>query len=128
LILDDLTYKCEKDESIQNLFTTDSHHKNTSVILITQNVFAKGKCFRTISLNSHYIILMNNPRDRQQISNMARQMFPNNNKFLVESYNDATQLNNFGYLLLDFNQTTDQSNRVQTGIFNKQQRIIYRPK
>lgn len=124
LILDDLTYKCEKDETIQNLFTTDSHHKNISVILITQNVFAKGKCFRTISLNSHYIILMNNPRDRQQISNMARQMFPNNNKFLVESYNDATQLNNFGYLLLDFNQTTDQLNRVQTGIFKKQQRII----
>ena len=127
MILDDLTHLCEKDNSIKNLYTTDSHHKNTSVILITQNIFSNGNCFRTISLNSQYIILMNNPRDRQQISSLARQMFPKNNQFLIEAYNDATQINNFGYLFLDFTQTTDQSNRVQTGIFKNQQRFIYRP-
>lgn len=64
LILDDLTHLCEKDEAILNLFTTDSHQKNISVFLLCQNIFSRGKYFRTISLNSHYIIIMNNPRDR----------------------------------------------------------------
>jgi adenylate kinase family enzyme len=119
LIIDDLTYKCEKDENIKNLFTTDSHHMNINVILLGQNIFSSGKYFRTMSLNSDYLILTNNPRDRQQISRLASQMFPKNNQFLVEAYNDATTINKYGYLFLDLTQTTDQMNRVQTGIFKK---------
>lgn len=128
LILDDLTYLCEKDETILNLFTTDSHQKNISVFLLTQNLFSKGKYFRTISLNSNYIILMNNPRDRLQIQCLARQMFPKNNNFLVEAYQDATTLNQYSYLYLDLTQSTLQANRVQTGVLDKQTRIIYRQK
>ncbi len=127
LVLDDLTHLCEKDESVLNLFTTDSHQKNISVFLLTQNIFSKGKHFRTISLNANYIILMNNPRDRQQISNLAKQMFPKNNQFLVEAYQDAT-LNKYGYLFIDLTQATSQANRVQTGILNDDIRVIYRPK
>ena len=40
LILDDLMSSCEKDDSILNLFTTDSHQINISVFLITQNLFS----------------------------------------------------------------------------------------
>jgi len=128
LILDDLTHLCEKDESILNLFTTDSHHKNISVFLLTQNLFSKGKHFRTISLNSQYIILMNNPRDRLQISSLARQMFPKKTHFFIEAYQDATSLYKFGYLFIDLTQATNQLNRVQTGILKHQQRFIYRAK
>ena len=45
LILDDLTHICEKDESVLNLFKTDSHQKNISVFLLTQNLFQKGNIF-----------------------------------------------------------------------------------
>lgn len=128
LILDDLTHLCEKDETILNLFTTDSHQKNISVFLLTQNLFSKGKYFRTISLNSNYLILMNNPRDQLQINCLARQMFPKNNKFLIEAYHDATTLNKYGYIFLDLTQSTDQNNRVQTGVLDQQSRIIYRIK
>ena len=127
IILDDLTHLCEKDDSVLNLFTTDSHQKNISVVLLTQNVFSKGKHFRTISLNSHYVVLMNNPRDRLQVQSLARQMFPKKSQFLIEAYQDAT-LNKFGYLFLDLTQSTDDSNRVQTGVLPNQERIIYRPK
>jgi hypothetical protein len=117
----------EADKSIFSLFTIDSHHKNISVFFLTQNLFSQGKYSRTISLNCQYIILMNNPRDRSQINYLAKQVFPTNSKFLVESYIDATSQKH-GYLLLDFKQDTDNSMRVQTGILPNETRIVYQVK
>lgn len=101
VIINDLMMQSEQDKSILNLFTVDSHHQNISVFFLSQNLLSQGKYMRTISLNCHYIILMNNPRDRSQINFLARQIFPTHSKFLVESYIDATSTQ-FGYLFLDF--------------------------
>ena len=49
---------------IWSLFTENIHHKNISVIYIVQNLFEKGGPHRTISLNTHYIVLFRNPRER----------------------------------------------------------------
>ena len=53
-ILDDLMRESSSDV-ILDLFTKGSHHKNISVIFITQNVFHKGKVLRDISLNRKYL-------------------------------------------------------------------------
>ena len=47
------TISCRKRTSrpVTKLFTKKSHHCNTSVIYLVQNVFPKGKESRTISLN-----------------------------------------------------------------------------
>jgi hypothetical protein len=76
IILEDLRFEAGRDPKILNIFTTDSHHKNISVIFVTHNIFSNQKHFRTISLNCQYIILTNNPRDRLQITILAKQMFP----------------------------------------------------
>lgn len=125
-ILDDLMDTCKNDDTILNLFTTNSHHRNISVFLISQNLFNKGKHSRTISLNCNYMIVMNNPRDKVQIECLARQMYPQYPKFLVEAYEDATKTR-FGYLFIDLTQDTDQILRVQTGIVNEKLRVIYVP-
>ena len=117
----------EKDKSILELFTTDSHHSNISVFLITQNLFSQGKFSRTISLNCQYLFILNNPRDKAQIYNLARQMFPTNSLFLIECYEDAT-IKKYGYLFLDLTQSTNNRYRVQTGITPNETRIIYEPK
>ena len=104
VILDDLMTEAEHDKTILNLFTVDSHHINTSVIYVTQNLFSQGKFSRSISLNTHYMILLNNPRDRAQISFLARQMFPTNPNYLIECYDDAVDNDNYGYLFLDYKQ------------------------
>jgi hypothetical protein len=125
LILDDLMSESETNKSIVNLFTVDSHHKNISTVILTQNLFSRGKYSRTISLNCNYLVVFNNPRDRSQIQFLARQMYPNNSQFLIESYVDATK-KKYGYLFIDLHQTTSDLFRVQSDIFN--QRIIYQPK
>ena len=125
VILDDLMHLCEKDPSILNLVTVDSHHKNISVFCLTQNLFSKGKYSRTISLNSQYLILLNNPRDHAQIYHLARQVYPTMPKFMIEAYEDAVKVK-YGYLLLDFKQ--ESIYRVQTGILPHDSRIINQPK
>ena len=119
-------------KSIKEIFTIDSNHQNISVFFLTQNLFSNEKNTRTISLNCNYMIILNNPRDRLQLSYLARQMFPENSKFLMECFSDAVENKHYGYLLLDFTQTTHKDHRVQTDIcFDESseiKRIIYLPK
>ena len=47
LIIDDLMH--EMNEVAAKLFTKGSHHRNTSVLLLTQNIFHQNKHFRTVT-------------------------------------------------------------------------------
>lgn len=79
-------------ESIVFWFTRKAHHRNTSVIYITQNVFDRSAQHRTISLNADYLVLFKNPRDKSQIVVLSRQ--------LISAYQDATRIPH-GYLIVD---------------------------
>ena len=68
LIIDDLMQ--ETNETVANLFTKGSHHRNVSVMYLAQNLFPKNKFARTMSLNAHYMILFKNPRDASQFANL----------------------------------------------------------
>jgi hypothetical protein len=112
LIVDDLMSESTSGESAKDardLFSKYSHHKNVSVIMIAQNFFEKG--MRTITLNAHYLFLFKNPRDASQIGHLARQLYPDNPKFLIESYKDAT-IEPHSYLTLDLKQNTSEEARV----------------
>jgi DNA polymerase III delta prime subunit len=124
VILDDLMG--ETDKNLIELFTRGSHHFNISIAFITQNVFNQGKGQRDISLNAHYIICFKNPRDKNQIMSLARQVYPENTKFIQEAYQDATS-KPFGYLLFDLTQTQHDAYRFRSNIFSfdNPQNIIY---
>ena len=128
LILDDLMTEAGKDANVLKIFTVDSHHNNITVFFLTQNIFPQEKYSRTISLNCQYMLLTNNPRDRNQLVQLAKQIFPGQTKFFAEAYNDAVTLKRYGYLLLALDQNTEEENRVQTGILPNETRIIYRKK
>ena len=113
LILDDLMRE-SSGATVANLFTKGSHHNNLSIIFITQNLFHKGQ--REISLNSSYIVIFKNPRDRAQIQYLARQLCPENAKFLQEAYADAVA-KPYHYLLIDLKQETPENCRYRTCIF-----------
>lgn len=122
LIIDDLM--SETDKRITNLFTKGSHHKNISVIYIVQNLFGKNKEHRTISLNSHYLVVFKNPRDASQITHLGKQMYPGNLKYAQECFKDATSVPH-GYLLFDLRQDTPDNLRLRTDIFPDQHQIVY---
>ena len=127
IILDDLMSEIGNDKGVTALFTKGSHHKNLSVILILQNLFHQSKEMRTISLNSHYLIIFRNPRDKSQINHLAKQMYPGNIKFLQQSYNDATS-KPYGYVLVDLKPETPDEIRLRTKIFPGETTSVYIPK
>ena len=124
LIVDDLMAEACNDHTIFDIFTIDSHHKNIRVFFLTQNIFPRDKNARSISLNTNYIIIMNNPRDKHQVSHLGRQMFPENSKYFLEAFKDAVENVHYGHLLVDLTQTTDNKHRLQSNI-TKINRIFY---
>lgn len=117
VILDDLMNDSD-NLRISELFTKGSHHRNISIVLITQNIFHKGSHARDISLNTKYFIIFKNPRDQQQFQFVARQIYPENPKDLVRIYKETTS-SPHSYLLIDLTQATNDNLRFRTNIFNK---------
>ena len=85
IVFDDQMIDAGKDQRIVNLFTRGSHQRNLSVIDIVQNVFHQGKGSRSISLNSHYLVLFKNPRDKLQVLTLAKQMYPGRTDILPKT-------------------------------------------
>ena len=98
-ILDDVIFQASDHPEVVNIFTQYRHHRNMSVMMLTQNVFHQGKYSRTISLNSHYLVLFKNPRDKLQVNILARQIFPSEKALFLESFEDATRKSH-GYLII----------------------------
>jgi adenylate kinase family enzyme len=125
MILDDMSTYANKNTS--QLFACDSHHRNISVVYITQNFFQKNGVQRDISLNATHIAFFKNPRDNTQIFHLSRQMYPDHTKFLTTAYKDATSLP-YSYLLLDLTPDVDERFRVRSHIFPGQHLRVYQPK
>ena len=98
IVIDDQMIEAGKDNRIVDLFTKGSHHRKLSVIYIVQNLFHQGKGNRSISLNSHYLVLFKNPRDKLQILTLAKQMYPSETAWFIREYEEAVR-RPYGYLL-----------------------------
>lgn len=122
LVIDDLMD--ETDQSVANLFTRGSHHRNVSVVFLAQNLFPKNKFARTISLNAHYMVLFKNPRDASQFAHLARQMYPGFSKFAIEAYKDATR-EPYSYLLVDLQPQQNEDLRLRTNVFPGETQHVY---
>ena len=121
-VIDDLL--SETDSRVTKLFTKGSHHRNCSVIFITQNLFDKNKENRTITLNSHYMVLFKSPRDAVQVQHLARQMYPGKTRFMQEAFEDATA-KPYSYLLVDLKPNTPEQLRLRANIFPDELQTVY---
>jgi len=114
IVLDDLMTDVTKNKEVSNLFTVGSHHRNTSVICLLQNLFYQGKENRTMNLNSQYLVLFKNPRDRLQISCLARQMYPRDTSRFMDRFEKVTA-QPYGCLVVDLKQETPERERLKAG-------------
>lgn len=127
VIIDDMMDEISRSETVSKMFTKGSHHKNMSVIVITQNLFYQSNIMRTISRNALYLVIFKNPRDRAQVIHLGRQMFPGKTAYIREAYEDATKPAH-GYLLMDCTQKADDKRRLLTGILPFERYFAYVPK
>ena len=116
IVIDDQMHNINKD--VAELFTVGSSRRHCNVIYITQNLFGKKKEARDISLNCTYICIFKNPRDTLTAQCFFKQFRPSHSSKLMEIYEDATERPH-SYLFLDLHQSTLNSNRLLSNLFNE---------
>ena len=99
MVLDDLMAEGGKDKQVLDLFTKDSHHRNITVLYLTQDLFPPGKFSKTINRNAHYLIAFKHPRDQTGIRNVLTQAFPTDWRDKLDLFQQVTS-RPFGYLML----------------------------
>ena len=127
IVIDDLMIQALKQESTSLLYTVGSHHNNISVITLTQNLFPRMKEARTVSLNSHYLVLFKNPRDKSQIKTLASQLTDGKEerRHFLDAYVDATS-KPYSYLAIDCKPEAPEELKFRSHIENDFQ-IAYLP-
>ena len=116
LVLDDQMTDAANSAQLEKYFVQGAHHRNLTVIFIVQNLFEKGKAMRSTNLNSNYLVLYKNPRDKGQMSILGRQMYPTKWRGFVSALQDATYPP-FSYLLVDLRPETPDEYRLRANIF-----------
>ena len=111
LVLDDLMTEGGADKRVLDLFTKDSHHRNITVLYLTQDLFPPGKFSKTINRNAQYLVVFKNPRDKTGLRTVLLQAFPDQWKKLMELFNRVTA-RPFGYLMLDLHPASDDRYRL----------------
>ncbi|XP_045201506.2 uncharacterized protein LOC123555043 [Mercenaria mercenaria] len=110
LILDDMMSEAGKDKRITDLFTEGSHHRSLSVISINQNLYASKD--PTQRRNCHYLVMFNNPVDKQSMITLARQMYPGKTEYFLKKFEKATK-QPYGFLLVDLKPFTPEHARLK---------------
>ena len=115
-----------KNEEIKEIFTVDSRHMNINVFFLVQNLFQNEKSQRTISININYSFLIDKTLDRFQIFSLARQLYSEKPKFIMECFRVAVMEKKYGYLFLDFTQTVNKQLKVSAELDLENNRLIKR--
>ena len=98
IVLDGLRDHSVDSPIISKLFT-QGRHRNTSVILLLQSAFPKGKQ-TSISRNAQYMVFIRCPADRRQIGIMTEQIFDTQKPLFKEIYNEIT-VKPYSYVLIE---------------------------
>ena len=126
IIFDDLMTEAKCDQRIADFFTKGSHHRNISIVYLTQNVFPQGKACRDIALNTQYLVLFNNPIDRQQVATLARRIYPSTSAMFMKRFEEATS-RPYGYLVIGLKSSTSEQDRLQTDVFESTDQHAFEP-
>jgi len=134
LAIDDCMVEGSNSVELMNMFCVKSHHNNISILFLLQNISQRGRVMRTISLNSHYIIVFRNYRDQLQIETLGRQIYPRQANYFRQAYLMATS-RRYGYLLIDVSPHAPKAHiegdtpipSLRTHILPGEDTIVYTP-
>ena len=117
VIMDDLMASTASNAAVADLFTEGSHHRNLSVINLTQNLFPVGKNATTQRRNTQYMIIFKSPMSQDQIRTLGTFMFPGRLPEFLNIYHLATGPP-YGYLVIDAKPDTPDNQRFKHNILS----------
>ena len=77
-------------------------------------------------MNTQYLVLFNNPIDRQQVATLARRIYPSTSAMFMKRFEEATS-RPYGYLVIDLKSSTSKQDRLQTDIFESTDQHAFEP-
>ena len=91
-------------------------------------MYVKGREMRNISLNSKYMGLFSQNRDKSECVVIGRQVLPGKEGVFKEIYADAmkNEGENYGHLFLDFAPDCPEDLRFRTRILDPRGQTVYR--
>jgi hypothetical protein len=124
IILDDLAYGIEKNAmNLHRLFTVLSHHTNTTVILIVQDLFST-KAMRTILKNTRYLFLTKSHYDW---STLQRLLFVGQPGVLKSAADDCFYKQKRNYLMVDSSSDCPPNDRLKNLGLECDYGLIFKP-
>ena len=100
-----------QDKRVLDLSTKDSHHRNITVLYLTQDLFPPGQIFQDHQSQCHYIVAFKNPRDQTGIGTILLQAFPDRWRQVLRLFK-RVKSRPFGYLMLDVHPASDDRYRL----------------
>ena len=116
IVFVDLMTEAKCDQRVADLFTKGSHYRNLSVIYLTLNVSPQGKACRDIALNTQFLVVFNNPIDRQQVATLAKRSYLYASASFIRRFKEATS-RPYDNLVVDLKASTLELDSLDTDIF-----------
>lgn len=126
LIIDDLMSEMKNSDMLSILFSRGSSKRNLSIILIVQNLYFCGKAAVDVRRNSDYVVLFRSKQDKRQIRCFAQQICPENSKFFMDAFTDATA-EPYGYMLVDLTNHCPDEFMFRARLLEPEGMVIYAP-
>lgn len=101
------------DQDLVDIVTVHSRHHNTTTFILFQSLFPANRLARQISLNVKYIHVHKNPRENSQFQTLARQVAPNDYKWIVSAYHEVTKKPHSSFLM-DLTQSREEHLRYRS--------------
>ena len=118
IIIDDQFEEAIESKEVQKAFTVYRRKFGFSIILISQNVFEKGRKAKTIRSNTFSYVLFNNFGDQQQNHLLARQLMLEKRFKEFRADHFKTKHDSHSYVVLN-NSAKHEDLRVATNIFSE---------
>ena len=110
----DLMTELSKDRDMVKFVTVNCSHNGITMIVLLHNIFQPG--LRTLSINTHYVVLFKNKRDTLQVETFGRRVMKDRVKYFFACYRKATE-KTYGYLFVDMHPKSDDKYVLRTRIF-----------
>lgn len=116
ICFDDLFQSTKDSDEVAKLWYIGSHHRSITAILISHNLFPKGKVARELALNTHYLVIFSHPADRQSFRILMQRLEPTKWRAYVNFFEEDLFSKPHQHLLIDLRPETNPRLKYRTGL------------
>ncbi len=125
IVMDDLMRQVIESYAMSDYFTIKAHHEGATVIFVSHNLFQQGRYSKTITGNTGYFVLFENPRTADQMITLSKQVYPGMEGIIARAYKLAMERQPYSYILLDMTTNVPDYLRMRGNIFPGEVMTLY---